>query len=63
MYGVFQTLMGRGVVEDAWSALKRRARRCKRGLRILAAESPQNIPVQIMANVTMIDWRNCVALA
>jgi len=58
MYGVFQTLMGRGVVGGRLVSFEAAGTAAaKEGLRILAGESPQNIPVQIMANVTMIDWR------
>ena len=58
IYGTLQTYLGQGIVggrlvsfDAAGDALARM------GLRILAGESPENIPRQIIPSVTMIDWR------
>ena len=57
-YGTSQTLMGAGMVGGRlidYEAIGTRA--AEMGLRILAGESPQNIPSQVVPNTTMFDWR------
>jgi formate hydrogenlyase transcriptional activator len=58
IYGTSQTYMGNGMIGGRlvdFEALGNRAGQM--GLRILAGESPQNIPLQTIPNVAMFDWR------
>ena len=58
IYGTSQTYMGSGMIGGRlvdFEALGTRAGEI--GLRILAGESPQNIPLQTIPNTTMFDWR------
>ena len=58
IYGALQTYVGNGVIGGRlidFEAIGTRA--AETGLRILAGESPQNIPPQIVPNSTMFDWR------
>jgi PAS domain S-box-containing protein len=58
IYGTSQTYMGSGMIGGRlvdFEALGTRAG--EMGLRILAGESPQNIPLQTIPNTTMFDWR------
>ncbi|HYU97205.1 MAG TPA: ABC transporter substrate binding protein [Pyrinomonadaceae bacterium] len=58
IYGTSQTYMGNGMIGGRlvdFEALGTRAG--EMGLRILAGESPQNIPLQTIPNTTMFDWR------
>jgi len=58
IYGTSQTYLGNGMMGGRlvdFEALGTRAG--EMGLRILAGESPQNIPLQTLPNTTMFDWR------
>src|SRR6476660_4611012 len=58
IYGTSETYMGSGMIGGRlvdFEALGTRAG--EMGLRILAGESPQNIPLQTISNVAMFDWR------
>jgi len=58
IYGTSQTYMGSGMIGGRlvdFEALGTRAG--EMGLRILAGESPKNIPLQTIPNTTMFDWR------
>ena len=58
IYGTSQTYMGNGMIGGRlvdFEALGTRAG--EMGLRILAGESPKNIPLQTIPNTTMFDWR------
>jgi len=58
IYGTSQTYMGSGMIGGRlvdFEALGTRAG--EMGLRILAGESPENIPLQTIPNTTMFDWR------
>jgi len=58
IYGTSQTYMGSGMIGGRlvdFEALGTRAG--EMGLRILAGESPENIPPQTIPNTTMFDWR------
>jgi PAS domain S-box-containing protein len=58
IYGASQTYMGSGIVGGrliSFEALGTCA--AETGLRILAGESPQNIPPETVPSVTMFDWR------
>jgi formate hydrogenlyase transcriptional activator len=58
IYGAAQTYMGTGIIGGRlidYEAIGTLA--AQTGLRILAGESPQNIPTQIVPSTTMFDWR------
>ena len=58
IYGTSQTYMGSGMIGGRlvdFEALGTRAG--EMGLRILAGESPENIPLQTVPSTTMFDWR------
>jgi PAS domain S-box-containing protein len=58
IYGGSQTYMGNGLIGGRlidFEAIGTRA--AETGLRILAGESPQNIPLQTVPSTTMFDWR------
>jgi PAS domain S-box-containing protein len=58
IYGASQTFMGTGMIGGMlidYEAIGTRA--AEMGLRILAGESPQNIPLEVVPNTTMFDWR------
>lgn len=58
IYGTSQTYLGNGMIGGRlvdFEALGTRAG--EMGLRILAGESPENIPPQTIPNTTMFDWR------
>ncbi len=58
IYGTSQTYLGNGMIGGRlvdFEALGTRAG--EMGLRILAGESPANIPLQTIPNTTMFDWR------
>ena len=58
IYGPSQTYMGTGMIGGRlidYEAIGTRA--AEMGLRILAGESPQNIPPQTIPSTTMFDWR------
>jgi PAS domain S-box-containing protein len=58
IYGVTQTEFGHGIVGGSllsYEVLGTRA--AELGLRIMAGESPRNIPTQTVPSVAMFDWR------
>ncbi len=58
IYGASQTYMGNGMIGGrliSYEAMGARA--SEMGLRVLAGESPQNIPLQTVPSVAMFDWR------
>jgi PAS domain S-box-containing protein len=58
IYGTSETYMGSGMIGGRlvdFEALGTRAG--EMGLRILAGERPENIPLQTLPNTTMFDWR------
>ena len=58
IYGTSQTYLGSGMIGGRlvdFEALGTRAG--EMGLRIMAGESPKNIPLQTIPNTTMFDWR------
>src|SRR4030095_16248502 len=58
IYGTSQTYLGSGMIGGRvvdFEALGTRAGEI--GLRILAGESPENIPPQTVPSTTMFDWR------
>jgi len=58
IYGTVQTFLGLGVVGGRLVSFEAAGTEAaKMGLRLLAGESPQNIPPQVIPSVTMVDWR------
>ena len=58
IYAASEIQMGLGIVGGRlidFNAMGTRA--AEIGLRILRGESPQNIPVEVIPNTTMLDWR------
>src|SRR6185295_17021319 len=58
IYGASEILMGLGIIGGRlidFDAMGTRA--ASMGLRILGGENPKNIPVEVIPNTTMFDWR------